>query len=287
VSLDWLLERMAQHDSAAAVIEGSAVHSYEALLAAVSRWTTAFADREMIGRVVSVEAEYGLEAIAATIGAAVGGNVLVPISMAADARRDTFLAMADVEFRVIPADARRPIVPTGRLSMDPFFHALWRAATPGLVLFSSTTPGTPKAAVHDLAKLLQKFDVRGVACRSLALLPPDHLGGVHTLFHTLSNGGTMVIPDGRAPAAVCRTISRHRVEVLPASPTFLNMLLQSDEPGRHDLSSLRLITCGTEPMPPNLLGHLHAAFPGVRLLQTDGLTGLAGATAEPMQEARP
>jgi len=55
---------------------------------------------------------------------------------------------------------------------------------------------------------------------------------------------------------------------------FLNLLLLSEEHLRNDLSSLKLITYGTEPMAEITLKKTHAAFPGVRLLQTYGLSEL-------------
>ena len=274
MSLDWLLESMARRGDADAVIDGAQVHSYRALLSAIARWTTTFADHGITGRVVSIEAEYGLEAIAAIVGAAIGGNVLVPISMAVDAHRDMFLAMAEVEYRVIPGRAGRDIVPTGREAAHSFYQALRQAATPGLVLFSSGTSGTPKAAVHDLGVLLQKFTVSRHAFRTLVFLQLDHIGGLNTLFYTLANGGTVVIAEGRMPREVCSAIARHRVQLLPTSPTFLNMLLLSEEHQQHDLSSLELITYGTEPMPAHTLERVHAAFPNTRLLQTYGLSEL-------------
>jgi hypothetical protein len=60
--LDWLLDRMAQRTDRLAVIEAS-VCSYATLIDGVSRWAKALADRGIAGRVVSLEAEYGIEAI--------------------------------------------------------------------------------------------------------------------------------------------------------------------------------------------------------------------------------
>ena len=102
----------------------------------------------------------------------------------------------------------------------------------------------------------------------------DHIGGVNTLFYTLSNGGAVIVPSDRSPVAICDAIERHRVELLPTSPTFLNMLALSGEAERRDLSSLRLITYGTEPMPASTLERACATFPQARLLQTYGLTEL-------------
>jgi acyl-CoA synthetase (AMP-forming)/AMP-acid ligase II len=64
------------------------------------------------------------------------------------------------------------------------------------------------------------------------------------------------------------------VEVLPTTPTFLHLLLLSEEWRRHDLSSLRLITYGTEVMPETTLRRIREALPGVDLQQTYGLSEL-------------
>jgi acyl-CoA synthetase (AMP-forming)/AMP-acid ligase II len=73
---------------------------------------------------------------------------------------------------------------------------------------------------------------------------------------------------------VCAAIAEYGVEVLPTTPTFLNMLLISGAYQRYDLGSLGLITYGTEPMPLGTLQRLKAALPAVRFKQTYGLSEL-------------
>jgi acyl-coenzyme A synthetase/AMP-(fatty) acid ligase len=86
----------------------------------------------------------------------------------------------------------------------------------------------------------------------------------------VATGLTIVVPTARDPDAVCALIAKHRVNVLPASPTFLNLILLSGACVRHDLRRLKLVTYGTEPMPEGLLARLKAALPGARFLQTFG-----------------
>jgi acyl-CoA synthetase (AMP-forming)/AMP-acid ligase II len=71
---------------------------------------------------------------------------------------------------------------------------------------------------------------------------------------------------------VCHAIKSQRVQLLPTTPTFLNMLLISDQRQTYDLSSLELITYGTEPMSLATLQALNQALPDVRCKQTYGLT---------------
>lgn len=148
----------------------------------------------------------------------------------------------------------------------------------GLVLFSSGTTGRPKAMLHDLDGLVGSFLARKPRRMNVLLfLLFDHIGGLNTLFNVLAMGGAATLPREKSPDVVCAMIAAHGVVVLPASPTFLNLMVVSGACDRHDLSSLRMITYGTEPMPESLLGRLKAKFPKVKLLQTFGTseTGIA------------
>ena len=74
-------------------------------------------------------------------------------------------------------------------------------------------------------------------------------------------------PPPAAPKCVAEAIRKHGVIVLPATPTFLNLLLVS---GETHLPTVRLITYGTEPMPESLLHRLRETFPQARFTQTFG-----------------
>src|SRR5262249_44967828 len=156
------------------------------------------------------------------------------------------------------------VVVTGVQASHELYQRLRVRGNPGLILFSSGSTGKHKCALHDLAFLLKKFSVPRHAYRTLVFLQLDHIGGINTLLYTLANGGTTVVADDRSPEAVCRAIERFRAQLLPTSPTFLNLLLLSEEYLRHDLSALELITYGTEPMPETTLKRVAQAFPTVR-----------------------
>jgi acyl-CoA synthetase (AMP-forming)/AMP-acid ligase II len=143
----------------------------------------------------------------------------------------------------------------------------------GLVLFSSGTSGRPKIMVQELPKLLARYESRRENnLRILALLGFDHIGGLNTLWGALASGSTLVTLVKRDPGTVLNTLVKYQINVLPASPTFLNLLVVSGELKQQDLSALRLITYGTEPMPPSLLERLRGLLPQVRLVQTFGTT---------------
>jgi long-chain acyl-CoA synthetase len=102
----------------------------------------------------------------------------------------------------------------------------------------------------------------------------EHWGGLNTLLGCLSSGTLVVFPISRVPHEICALIERRRIALLPATPTFLNMLILSRAFEAFDLSSLKLITYGAEPMPDSTLRQLHALFPSVELRQTYGMIEL-------------
>ncbi len=156
----------------------------------------------------------------------------------------------------------------------PLYEQLAAENHAGLVLFTSGTTGDPKAAVQDLDRLRLRYAQPREVGMMLAFMHIDHIGGINTLLYVLSHGGTLVVPKSRSPHDVAAAIAEHRIEVLPVSPTFLNLLLISGAADRFDLSSLRRITYGSEPMPQSVLDRVAETLPGVELMQTYGTTEL-------------
>jgi acyl-CoA synthetase (AMP-forming)/AMP-acid ligase II len=105
---------------------------------------------------------------------------------------------------------------------------------------------------------------------TLIFLTFDHIGGIDTLLRILSIGGTLTIPLSRQPEEISRLIEKYRVNVLPSSPTFLNLLLLSGLHQKYDLGSLNIIAFGAEPMPESLLLRLRKLFPDLELQQKFG-----------------
>lgn len=227
------------------------------------------------GESAGIVGDHSPESVSALLACLVRGCVAVPLTgvnavelaKRCDTARVTFLFNG-------PATPRTAMVDTA----EPLLGRLRAAHRPGLVLFSSGTSGEPKAMVHDLETLAESYRDRRAKSLSMVLfLLFDHIGGLNTLFNGLATGSTLVVPGARTPEAVSEAIARYKPAVLPASPTFLNLLLLSGCRERYDLSSLRMITYGTEPMPESLLVRLRDAFPSVKFIQTFGTseTGIA------------
>jgi acyl-coenzyme A synthetase/AMP-(fatty) acid ligase len=269
---------MRAHRDHLALAHGERLHSYSELLERFEWWRARLAEAQVpAGSVVALEGEYGLESVAALLALIAGAHIAVPLSADAASQHEAFHEIAATEWRLKPEDVAgesRGMSPTGRRARHDLYRRLRESGHPGLILFSSGSTGSPKAAVHDLSLLLAKYSVARKAYRTLVFLLLDHIGGVNTLFYTLSNGGAIVTAVDRSPASISRAVEQHRVELLPTSPTFLNLLLLSGEHRKHDLSSLKLITYGTEPMPLSTLERVAREFPGVKLQQTYGMTEL-------------
>ena len=128
--------------------------------------------------------------------------------------------------------------------------------------------------LHDCNKLLSKYTKGRKVFNTLAFLSLDHIGGINTLLYQLSNGGTTVLTENRSTEIICQLIENYQIELLPVSPTFLNLLLMSEAYKDYNLNSLKIISYGTEVMPENTLMSLANVFPGVKLKQTYGLSEL-------------
>jgi len=201
--------------------------------------------------------------------------IVIPLLPATLARHPELIDIADPNC-VIDIQTHDDVVVSYRktLSDHDYYSELRRRRAPGLVLFTSGSTGKPKGVVHDFGHLLKKFHTTRASLISLNFLLFDHWGGLNTLFHCLSNGSPLVLPERRTAEHICDLIERNRVELLPATPTFLNMLLISRAYEGRDLSSLKLITYGAEPMPDSTLQGLRRVFPDVETRQTYGLIEL-------------
>lgn len=225
------------------------------------------------GSVVALDADYSPLALAYFLALVESSCIIVPITETFRAKKAEFYEIAEVGAEIrLADDSSVTITPLGNTVSHEITLKLKNANHPGIVIFSSGSTGKSKAAVHDCTLLMKKYETPRKAKRTVPFMLFDHIGGINTVLHTFSSGGTIIVLSDRTPAAVCRAIETHRVEVLPTSPTFLNLLLISGEHEKHDLSSLEVMAYGAEPMPETTLKRLHNALPDVNLMQNYGLS---------------
>jgi long-chain acyl-CoA synthetase len=272
----WLIQRLRGWGQSSALIWRGQTWSYDQLCDAADGWLSELIRRDIHpGSTVAICGDYSPRLCALLIAALTNRNIVVPLAAATARRWNQMMDVAEVEFVIdFGDDDSWRLTELERNVTHPLLRQLLERGAPGLILFSSGSTGQSKASVLDFDKLLEKFRSSRPAHRTLAFLLLDHIGGINTLCHVLCHGGTLVPTQERAPEAVCSTIQKHRVQLLPTTPTFLRMLLISDAIMHHDLSSLEIVTYGTEPMPASTLAAIREALPDVRFKQTYGLSEL-------------
>jgi long-chain acyl-CoA synthetase len=270
----WLLERMAQWKDNLAIVWQDQRFTYGQLLEAIAYWQDKLkAERVLSGEVVALEGNYSLNACALLLALIKQNNIIVPITSTASAHREEYVDTAEVTVVIRLDDGDQHRIDRRHVTVkNPLTLKLIELGDPGLILFTSGSTGKRKGALHNFSLLLDKYKVIRKRMCTLTFLMFDHIGGINTLFYTLSNGGTIVSIRSREPAVVCKAIEKHKVELLPTSPTFLNLLIISEAYLDYDFSSLRLITYGTEVMPQSTLIRMREIFPNAKLIQTYGLS---------------
>jgi len=274
--IDFLLQVFDECAEREAVIWRDEAFSYAWMRDSIARCKTLL-QREQVpsGSVASLEADFSPNAVALMLALIEHGCVIVPLTSTVGPKKSEFREIAEVETIIeVGFDDRVRFESTGKRAEHELLVRLTGRQRPGLIVFSSGSTGKNKAIVHDFCAILEKFTVRRRALRTIVFLLFDHLGGINTLLHTLSNGGCVITVQDRSPDAVCRAIEMHAAELLPTSPTFINLLLLSEAYARYDLSTLKLVTYGTEVMPESTLARFHRLFPEVQLQQTYGLSEL-------------
>jgi len=271
----WLLDRFASAPQKDAFIHEGRTTTYGEVLAAIERFGAVLEHEGVLGGDrVAILADYAPSVVCLMLALAIRKTIVIPLSRAAVVEEDAALSISGCDWFVTFGSVDQEVQFERRYTVadNPLLSALVEAGRPGLILFSSGTSGSPKAMLHDFERVADKFRKPRAATRAIPFLMIDHFGGVNTVLGILSSLGAVVTVADRSVNAVCDAIAAYRVELLPATPSFLTLMLASGLHRKLDLSSLKRITYGTEVMAQSTLTRLHEAFVGVELQQTYGLS---------------
>jgi malonyl-CoA/methylmalonyl-CoA synthetase len=157
-------------------------------------------------------------------------------------------------------------------------HAPTAAADPCLILYSSGTTGRPKGVVHTSGNLGSSLRALQECWRVTAddavthVLPLFHIHGLSFAAQmTLLAGGRLLLEDGFHPEHTLEAAARGTVFM--AVPTIYYRLLDRPDfrAGARRLTGVRLFTCGSAPVRPEVLPVLEEAF-GRPVINRYGMT---------------
>ena len=123
------------------------------------------------------------------------------------------------------------------------------------ILFSSVAGSMMGSATRTSAS--------GGAPTSLLTSPLFHVAGIHSVVCTaLSVGAKLVFSSGKFdPDRVMELIQRERVTAWGTVPTMLHRVVHSPNVGKYDLSSLRNLSFGGAPTPPDTIAKAREVLP--------------------------
>ena len=276
MQIKFLIEIFKKNANCNALIWRDKTYKYNCLLKKIIYWKKYLKEKKIQpGFVIGLEGDFSPNTIAILLCLIDMNCIIVPFDYSQRTKNQKKYKLAKLKYLItIDTNDCVNFKEYNETSHYDYYNILRKNNRPGLVLFTSGSSGEPKAAVHDFSKLLDKFKTKRKPLSTINFLLFDHWGGLNTMFHTLYNGGTVISVIDRKPDAVCKLIEKYKLELLPASPTFLNLMIISGAYQRWDLSSLKIISYGAEPMPKSVLLYLNKLFPNVRLLQTYGLIEL-------------
>ena len=280
--MNKMVDKFKNNDQTAIIYNGKK-YSYNELYIKIKEIESFIKDKIKSGEVVAILADYSFVSIALFFALYENKNIIAPI---------TSTSQNEIQGKIKESFSTNIVNINGEIltisdeknnESHKIIENLQKLGHSGLILFSSGSTGAPKAMIHDLDKLIDNYkNKKQKHINMLVFLMFDHIGGINTMLNILSMGATMIIPQNRNADDICRLIQDYKITVLPSSPTFLNLILINRSYEKYDLSSLRMITYGTETMPEGLLGRLKAVFSKVKFLQTFGTseTGIAATSSK-------
>ena len=269
--MSFILDKFKSFNSKNAIVFEDRIYTYEEFVKQIKDYKNILDKHNISSKVVVILGDYSFYNLALFFALYENKNIIVPITSNIKKVQDDFIEESFCQ-TIIKTDEKNLLIQNLKTTFSHnMIDNLRERNSSGLILFSSGSTGKPKAMIHNLDTLIDSFkDKKEKSMNMLVFLMFDHIGGLNTVFNALFMGACLIIPKIKDAKTICELIEKYKIMVLPSSPTFLNLILISQEYKNYDLSSLRMITYGTETMPQSLLLKLKEVFPKVKFLQTFG-----------------
>ena len=269
--MSFILDKFKSFNSKNAIVFEDRIYTYEEFVKQIKDYKDILDKHNISSKIVVILGDYSFYNLALFFALYENKNIIVPITSNIKKVQDDFIKESFCQ-TIIKTDEKNLLIQNLKTTFSHnMIDNLREKNSSGLILFSSGSTGKPKAMIHNLDTLIDSFkDKKEKSMNMLVFLMFDHIGGLNTVFNALCMGACLIIPKIKDAKTICELIEKYKIMVLPSSPTFLNLILISQEYKNYDLSSLRMITYGTETMPQSLLLKLKEVFPKVKFLQTFG-----------------
>ncbi len=163
---------------------------------------------------------------------------------------------------------------------------------PALMLYTSGTTGAPKGALMSHGSLTANMDMLGEAWQwspddvLLHVLPIFHVHGLLVALHgALHAGASAVLRQSFDAATTLRDLQAEDCTVFMAVPTMYRRLLAALGGGKLDLRHMRLLTSGSDRLPPEDFEAIKARL-GCRVVERYGMTETGIMLSNPVDGAR-
>jgi long-chain acyl-CoA synthetase len=274
-AIDIVLNRIQEFGSLPAIIWKNNQLNYTEFAGLINDWELNLTNLGVgRGTVCGVLGEFSPNCCALFFALMKLGSIIVPLTKSMASESDRFKRIAGVQISIEFYEDDSFTSKNEDLYPENFLIKQFRETkiSSGLVVFSSGSTGVPKGILHDCECVMRKFVSQRDGRRTILFLLMDHFGGFNTFIAAFSYGGVAICVNDRDPRAICETIQSSKATLLPTTPTFINILIASRAYMSFDLSSIEMITYGTEVMPEATLSKLKTIFPNVILKQTYGLS---------------
>jgi len=138
-----------------------------------------------------------------------------------------------------------------------------RATDVAHIIPSGGTTGLPKGIPRTYndyicnVEYLHKAWEMNIKEVSLVVVPVGHNLALLNVVGAVLMGYKLVLLDSTKPQDICSTIEREKVTYMPAVPSVVRRIVESEQLHDYDLSSLKKISAGGEPSAPDLIREVY------------------------------